>query len=178
MTPKVINLPSRDDFQMRHHWPSILKINKLGKMSQTSWNKRFWTFRPNISGFYKKWPKAFSLMGLRDRHVCTNPRLSQRCGNCEYLGFPVEMMAVELNSSSYRSAPDTGKAACWASSTRRMENRAWKQKWQHERLTGLKPGSAPHACSSFPADADAAAELPSTTQEQIWGGWRAFFSLQ
>lgn len=37
-------------------------------------------------------------------------------------------MAVELNSSSYRSAPDTGNAVCWASSTRRMANRAWNRK--------------------------------------------------
>lgn len=41
-----------------------------------------------------------------------------------YLGLPEERMAVELNSSSYRSAPDTGNAVCWASSTRRMANRA------------------------------------------------------
>lgn len=50
--------------------------------------------------------------------------LSLPWGFSGYLGFPLDRMAVELSSSSYRSAPDTGNAVCWASNTRRMASRA------------------------------------------------------
>lgn len=63
---------------------------------------------------------------------------------CSHLAIPVERIDVELSSSSYRSAPETGNAACWARSTRRTATKAWKEQ------THFKVQLSCTACSSRP----------------------------
>lgn len=62
-------------------------------------------------------------------HVYTSFCMSRDMGalECCHLAIPVERIEVELRSSSYRSAPETGNAAFWARSTRRTATKAWKK---------------------------------------------------